>query len=97
MDVLTVILTIVAVARLTRLVVADAITYPIRARIVLWTGEESRLTYFVTCSWCVSIWLGAGVAAAAYWFADDRWWLYVVLALAASYVAGVANRWLDPA
>jgi len=56
-----------AVYRLTRLVVEDTIAEPIRDRIVE-AAPEGRLAYFLTCPWCVSVWVGfawAGLAVAA--------------------------------
>jgi hypothetical protein len=83
---LLVLLAVLATARLTRLVARDAISDPARA----WLHERGPewLTYLVHCPWCVSIWLGAGVAAATYnWPA--RWWVVIPLvALTASYVTG---------
>lgn len=51
-----------AVHRLTRLAVEDEVTRPLRERIEE-AAPEGRLAYFVTCPWCVSIWVGAGWAA----------------------------------
>jgi len=51
-----------AVHRLTRLAVEDEITAPLRRRITD-GAPEGRLAYFVTCPWCVSIWVGAAWAA----------------------------------
>jgi len=50
-----------AVHRLTRLLVEDKITEPVRER--LSANAEGRLAYFVTCPWCVSMWVAAGWAA----------------------------------
>jgi hypothetical protein len=48
-----------AVHRLTRLVTEDTITDPLR-RPVLEERPESRLADFLTCPWCVSVWVAAG-------------------------------------
>jgi hypothetical protein len=53
-----------AVFRLTRVVVEDTIADPIRDRIVE-AAPEGRLAYFVTCPWCVSVWVAAGWAVLA--------------------------------
>lgn len=53
-----------AVHRLTRLVVEDTIADPIRDRIRE-RAPEGRLAYFLTCPWCVSVWIGAGWALLA--------------------------------
>lgn len=49
-----------AVYRLTRLLVEDEVTRPLRDR--LSENAEGRLAYFVTCPWCVSMWVGAAWA-----------------------------------
>ncbi|QRY62741.1 hypothetical protein JVX90_00240 [Gordonia sp. PDNC005] len=96
MSTLAVILTIGLIARLTRLVTVDQITHWARQRIVVRFGF-GNLAYLVTCPWCMSVWLGSGVAVAAYWWGDTRWWLMVALAGTASLVTGWAANWLDPA
>lgn len=106
LDPLTVIMTILFVARVTRLIVADQILSPIRDRLVgpslarVVSGERDQLgwfAYLLTCAWCTSVWVAAGTLTAAYWWADTRWWFIMVTAGAASYVTGVAAAWLDPA
>jgi hypothetical protein len=52
-----------ATYRVTRLVVDDELTSPIREYI--WKNhspEETKIGYFVTCPFCVSIWAGGLVA-----------------------------------
>jgi hypothetical protein len=53
-----------AVHRLTRLVVDDEVTAPLRKRLTE-AAPEGHLAYLLSCPWCVSIWLGAGWAALA--------------------------------
>jgi Protein of unknown function (DUF1360) len=56
-------LDVLATYRVTRLVVDDELTAPVREYI--WKNhppEETRLGYFVTCPFCVSIWAGGAVA-----------------------------------
>ena len=89
MSTLVVLLTIGLIARITRVLTVDRITYPIRARIVVRLGPDHPIAYFVTCSWCIGLWVSAGVGAAAYFWADTRWWLYVALAGTASLVTGL--------
>jgi alkylhydroperoxidase family enzyme len=48
-----------AVHRLTRLITEDSITEPLR-RPVLEDRPDSRLADFLTCPWCVSVWVAAG-------------------------------------
>lgn len=97
MSPLVTILTIGLIIRATRLLVADQITYPIRARIVVRLGPDHPLAVLVTCSWCMSVWVGASIAAAAYFWADTRVWFFIALAATASLLTGWAANWLDPA
>lgn len=53
-----------ATYRLTRLLVEDRILQPVRDRVMDRHGPTTQLGYFVTCPWCVSMWVGAGVVAA---------------------------------
>lgn len=84
---LFVLLAALATARLTRLVNEDAILDPPRA----WVQQHASdaVSYLVTCPWCVSIYVGGGVAGATYaWHA--YWPVQVgLIALAASMVTGV--------
>jgi hypothetical protein len=51
------------------------------------------LAYFAFCPWCVSIWIGAGVAPLVWLWGARPWLLVPALALALSYVTGfLANR-----
>ena len=97
MSTLEAVLTIGLITRLTRLVVADQITYRPRAWLVLRYGPSHPLAYLITCSWCLSVWIGAGIATAAYWWGDTRWWFMLALAGTASLITGWAANWLDPA
>lgn len=83
MDLVTLVVGVLATARLTRLVVADRVTLAPRA----WVQQHGPgwAAYLVACSWCVSIYTGAGVAAAL-WAWD--WSVWPLAALAFSYAAG---------
>ena len=62
---LEVVLDALATYRLTRLVVEDEITAPLREK--LWRHfdpGDTRIGYLFTCPWCVSFWVGAGVVCA---------------------------------
>lgn len=92
MDTLTLLLAVLAVARLTRLVTEDTVfdtprSAVLRALTGRW-GAESRLAYMLVCPWCISVYAGAGVAAAWWAWGDARWFTAVCAALAASHVAG---------
>lgn len=54
-----------ATYRLTRLLTEDELLAPVREWV--WKNhspEETKVGYFVTCPWCVSIWAGALVVTA---------------------------------
>ncbi len=77
--ILALVFTVAAAARLTRLIVKDKITEPIRAGIARrlkqpefsesgrQISEGSRLTYLIHCGWCTGMWVSAAVGAAAWW------------------------------
>jgi Protein of unknown function (DUF1360) len=68
-DPLTLTISALAVHRLTRLITDDEITRPLRDRL---SGidptrpdtEPGRLAYFLSCRYCVGLWVAAGWAAA---------------------------------
>ncbi|AYR02648.1 hypothetical protein J1766_gp12 [Gordonia phage Bizzy] len=96
MDPLTLLLTILFVWRVTRLIIADAILDRPRNWVVLRYGPDQWFAYLITCAWCVSVWVAAATFVASYWWAGEAWWFIMVATGAASLVAGVGSRWLDP-
>jgi hypothetical protein len=92
MDTLTLLLSLLAVARLTRLVTDDKVLERPRLallrRLVDRRGEDSMLAYLVLCPWCVSPYVGAGVMSAWWAWGDTRMFTAAVAVLAASHVAG---------
>jgi hypothetical protein len=50
---------IAATYRLTKLVMEDRITEDIRQAIYERFPKDSKISYFIGCPWCVSIWAGA--------------------------------------
>lgn len=55
-----------ATYRLTRLVVSDEITAPLREKVIDRFGhpEDSKVSYLVTCPHCVSVYAALGISAA---------------------------------
>ena len=78
-----------AVVRLSRLVTADKITESIRERLTARWGEDSLKSYLIGCDYCVSIYLAPVVATVAVLWPDNRVVIIVLLALTASFVAGI--------
>lgn len=75
---------VLAVARLTRLVVLDSITAPFRRWLA--ATYEGPLVELAFCVWCLSIWFAAG--AVLFTFLLPTVWGYAALALAVSMVVG---------
>lgn len=89
-----------AVARLVRLINSDTITDPIRVAVERRARDEARsererarwstFSYFLTCPWCVSMWVAFATAWAPLHLAHNQVVQYVAVALAVSYLIGVA-------
>ena len=87
-DWLLVALAIGAVCRLARLLTADKISEPIRDWVERRYGEDSMRFYFVTCDYCVSMYVAPIVATVAVYWGDNRVIIIGLLALTASFLAG---------
>lgn len=89
-----------AVARLTGLIAADEISRPVRDWLVehlpRWRAAVA-VEYLLTCVWCVSMWVAAGVVAAAWHWGTRAWILGPALVLAASQIAGMTSTTGRPA
>jgi hypothetical protein len=91
-NLLTLVITALAVMRVTRLVVLDQITNPIRMWIISKNGETGWFSYLIHCPICASVWIG-GVAAPLYWFyGRNAWFLIPAIALAFSQLVIAVNR-----
>lgn len=86
MDLITFAVAALATARLTRLVTTDRITEAPRNAVLRRLDADSLLAYLIVCDWCASVYVGAAVAAVATW--GPSWSVWVLAALAYSYVAG---------
>lgn len=86
-----------ALARFTRLLVADEITDFIRIFVFNRWGHESKVGYFVQCAWCVSMWAGFGTAWIVYAQVPSApWYLYPLIALTGSYWVGLLASHVEP-
>lgn len=83
---------VLACHRATKLVVEDVITAPLRNKIFAKKPPtEDSWTYLLTCPWCASIWIGAGIVAAR--TVAPKAWDPVAKALALSSATGlIAER-----
>jgi hypothetical protein len=80
----------VATFRLTRLLTEDELLAPLRDWV--WrkhSPEDTKIGYFVTCPWCVSIWAGALVVTAR--TVAPRSWGLAARALSFSAVTGLVS------
>lgn len=75
-----------AVFRLTHLLTDDFIAKPIRDQLV----RSAYGVEFVTCPWCVSIWMAAVVVALQ--ALVPRQWVYAAAVLAFSAITGLLAR-----
>jgi hypothetical protein len=80
----------VAVHRLTRLIVEDAITKPARDAVAEASEDHPwvrKVDELVTCWWCTSVWVAAGVVVVR----DRRWWRRVRLVWVFSAITGAVG------
>lgn len=85
---LSLFLGLLAVARLTRVIVEDRIAIGFRQWVVRRWGEDGKFAYLVHCPWCTSLWVSAPVMPVAVLF-PNRWVIAVLAVLAGSMVAGL--------
>lgn len=89
-DVAGLVLTVLAVARVTRLVNRDVLLEKVRARLLTRLTDRGwdMAAYLVVCPWCLSMYVGALGALAWTTWGHSVPYMCVVLALSASYVTG---------
>lgn len=93
MEPITLLVTALAVARVTRLLVSDRITEAPRSALLRRLDADGLAAYFVVCPWCVSVYVGGAAAAGGAWAGVWSWPWAPALALAFSYTAGwLASR-----
>lgn len=79
-----------ATHRLTKLVLDDKLTAPLRDRLFeRFPPESTKIGYLFTCPWCTSIWLGAGVTIAR--LVAPRAWSPIAKLLALSSFTGLVE------
>jgi hypothetical protein len=83
-----------ATLRITGLITLDEITRPVRDAVTIATDQRPLLKplgYLVQCPWCVSVWVGAGVAAAAWSWHGHPALGWSIMALAFAQLAGMLS------
>jgi hypothetical protein len=89
--VLSMVVGVLAVARITRLLVEDQLMIKYRRWVVTRWGEDSLQSYFAHCSWCTSFWVALPVMPVAVLFPDE--WVIAALApWAASMIVGLISE-----
>lgn len=100
MDMLTFLLALASSARLTRLIVADSITLPLRERLanhIVNRSQEGRsirpalwFQDLTNCEWCTGVWVAAAITPLAWAGNGHTWFLLPASILTVSYLIGVA-------
>lgn len=83
-----------AVARVTGLIVNDAIFDAPRDALMVWLDDRPKtagsfVAALIGCPWCVSIWVGAVAAPLVWFFGDSPFMIIPALMLAFSQVTGM--------
>lgn len=91
----TLLLALGSTARITRLIVADTITAPLRTKVMTKYGADSKLATLTSCTWCMSTWVSLPVALLAYAIGDTGWFVIPALALTLSYATSLIAQNLD--
>lgn len=78
-----------AVMRLTRLINFDTILDRPRVGLVRLVRGNPTVVYFITCPWCVGMWVCFATVWVPMWHAANPVAQYIALALAASQVVGL--------
>lgn len=102
-DAVTIALTLLAVARVTRFITSDMLFETPRGwavrRLIEHKGQSSSLrgtlAYLIVCDWCASVYVGAAAAGAWCVWGETMPFMMVALALAASYVTGFLSSLTD--
>lgn len=88
-NLITFIVDIVAVYRLTKLIVDDEILADVREKIwEKYPPETTKIGYLITCPWCTSIWAGAALFALRK--TNPELTNYISAVLASSAATGIA-------
>jgi hypothetical protein len=93
MELITLLLAVLATARLTRIVTSDYITAGPRRWLLRHLEGREMMQYLIVCNWCASVYVAAAVAVTGWLWADTAVWTWTAAALAASHVTGwLASR-----
>lgn len=85
-------LTFLAVARVSKLVTTDYISLPIRQWVLRKNGETGWITHGLHCDLCVSVWGGFIAAPLWYFYGTRAWYVIPMLAMAMAYFVCIVKR-----
>jgi len=88
---LVLIVYVLAVARITRFINYDALFDSLRNGYVRAFKGHPTALYFITCPWCVGMWVCFATAWIPIWHPENPIARYLGIALAASMLIGVAT------
>jgi hypothetical protein len=86
LDPVTLIVLMFAVARVTRLIVDDKISLPIRQWVLRKSGDDGWFTTLVHCPWCMGIWVSAAMTTLTFLW-DSQIWSAILVFLAVAQLA----------
>jgi fatty acid desaturase len=89
------VITVLAAARVTRLINEDKILDAPRNAIWRRLPENSMIAYWIGCPWCAGLWVCAGAVALLYLYGHSIWYQAPALALAASHIVGLLKKLED--
>lgn len=86
-----------AVARVTGLIVADAITEGARDAVLTWLDDRPKtlgayLATLIQCPWCAGMWVSLIAAPLVWAYGDTPVMLVTAIALAFSWVTGATHN-----
>ena len=82
------IVAVLAVTRITRLLVEDQLTVGYRRWVIKRWGEQSKMSYLAHCPWCTSIWVALPIMPiATIW--PNKWIIAALAIPAASMLSGL--------
>ena len=94
MLVLSMVVGVLAVARITRLFVEDQLMVGFRQWVVRRWGDSSLLSYFAHCQWCTSFWVGLVIMPLAV-LLPNVWVIAALAPFAASMVTGLLAELIE--
>ena len=74
---------LIATVRVTRALVVDKISHPLRAWVLSKNGADGWWTFLIHCGWCTGFWVALPAAAVAWWpgqlqhHLNLEWWFGV--------------------